>query len=443
MQKLNRLLYKVYTSAHPTGRHRSYKLTAAGRLVFAATIAAATFGVDTMRAPVYQLFTLLASALAIAWICTRFFKANVSISRTLPPFATAGEKMRYRVTVQNRAAQKQTGLFLQETPATSCPSFTEFMLAREPGEADRNRWDQMVKYHRFEWLIKHHIRARLSEHALPVLGANSYAHVYLDLEPTRRGYIDLTGLSIRRTGPFGLYKAIRHLPLPCRLLILPRRFPLPPVQLPGTRKHHAGGVTLASSVGNAHEFRSLREYRPGDPMRMLHWKSVAKTGELIIRENEDEYFVRHALILDTFTDQPVSDLFETAVSVAASFACTVRTQESMLDLLFVEDQAHCISTGRGVDHTGKLLKTLAVVEPCCDKKIDALFPLVREHAARISGCICILLAWDDERKELVRILSELDIPLKILVITDDEPTNTDAPIHFIHTAHPEEGLARL
>lgn len=443
MQKLNRFFYKVYTSAHPAGRHRKQTLTPAGRLVFAGAVAAAAFGVDTTRSTVYQLFTLLTSALLIDWIGARFFRAKVSVTRSLPPFATAGSTLRCRTTVRNQVSQKQVALSIQETAATTCPSFTEFMQAREPGETDRNRWDQMVKYHRFVWLMKHHVRARFREQPLPVLGANSYANVHLELTPTHRGMLELTGLSIRRTGPLGLCKAARHLPLPSHLLILPRRFPLPHVTLPGTRKHHAGGVTLASSVGNADEFRSLREYRPGDPMRMLHWKSLAKTGELIIRENEDEYFVRHALILDTFTDRPISDLFETAVSVAASFACTVRTQESMLDLLFVEDQAHCISTGRGVDHTGKLLKTLAVVKPCLDKNVGALFPLLREHAALISGCICILLAWDDERKALVRILSELNIPLKILVMTDTEPPDTDAPVHFIRTDRPEEGLARL
>jgi uncharacterized protein (DUF58 family) len=54
-----------------------------------------------------------------------------------------------------------------------------------------------------------------------------------------------------------------------------------------------------------------------------------------VKEFEDEFFVRHALVLDTFTDEPHSEILEEAVSVAASFACTVLTQESLLDLLFV------------------------------------------------------------------------------------------------------------
>jgi hypothetical protein len=60
------------------------------------------------------------------------------------------------------------------------------------------------------------------------------------------------------------------------------------------------------------------------------------------------------LILDTFIARPGSDAFEEAVSVAASFACTLPTQESLLDLLFVGPQAFCFTAGRGLAHTEHL-----------------------------------------------------------------------------------------
>ena len=45
---------------------------------------------------------------------------------------------------------------------------------------------------------------------------------------------------------------------------------------------------------------SLRDYRPGDPLQRIHWKSFARTGDPVVREYQDEFFERHALILDTF-----------------------------------------------------------------------------------------------------------------------------------------------
>jgi len=86
------------------------------------------------------------------------------------------------------------------------------------------------------------------------------------------------------------------------------------------------GVALASNVGQSEEFVSLRDYRRGDPLRHIHWRSWAKAGKPVVKEFEDEFFVRHALVLDTFIDDPHSELFEEAVSVAASFASTVLTQ---------------------------------------------------------------------------------------------------------------------
>ena len=443
MQKLNRTFYTLYKSAYPASQRRKNRIMTAGRVVIGATLAAGVLGVDVTRATTYQFFSLLFAALLVSFLCSRIFRARFSVVRALPPLATAGEKITYGVTIQNSTNKKQSNLLVQEIPTFNYPTFEEFLSAREPGEEKRNRWDQGVKFHRFEWLMRQHTKAELKEQTIPPIGANSYLKAYLELEPKRRGILELPGMSIKRVGPLGLFKATRFIPQHDRLLILPRRFALPKVQLPGSRKLHAGGVTLASSVGTADEFRTLREYRPGDPMRMLHWKSLAKTGELIIRENEDEYFVRHALILDTFINQPYSHAFETAISIAASFACTIETQESMLDLMFVEDRAHCFSAGRGVDHTSKMLEILACVGPCLDKPFATLFPLIQEHAAMLSGCICILQTWDDNRKELVRQLTERNVPVKVLVITDEEIATPTDGVHYIHTAHPEKELARL
>ena len=117
-------------------------------------------------------------------------------------------------------------------------------------------------------------------------------------------------------------------------------------------------------MGQSEEYVALRDYRHGDPLRHIHWRSWARVGEPVVKEFEDEFFVRHALVLDTFTDHPHSEVFEEAVSVAASFACTMPTQESLLDLLFVGPQSYCFTAGRGVAHVEQMLEILASVRAC-------------------------------------------------------------------------------
>ena len=108
----------------------------------------------------------------------------------------------------------------------------------------------------------------------------------------------------------------------------------------------------------------------------------------IVKEYQEEYFVRHALILDTFQETPAGRVFEEAVSVAASFAATVHTQDTLLDLMFVGPEAYCFTSGRGLGQTDRMLEILASVRVCRDKSFDSLRPLVLERAAILSSCIC-------------------------------------------------------
>ena len=222
----------------------------------------------------------------------------------------------------------------------------------------------------------------------------------------RRGILRFTGVTLARPDPLGLFRAFcRKIAAPQTVLILPKRYPLPPIALPGAMKYQEGGVALAANVGRSEEFVALREYRHGDPLRHIHWRSWAKTGKPIVKEFEDEFFVRHALVLDTFDDEPNSEVLEEAVSVAASFACTVLTQESLLDLLFVGNQSYCFTAGRGLAHADQMLEILASVKNCADKNFATLERLVLNHVAVVSGCICVLQRWDGARTHFVENLA--------------------------------------
>src|SRR5207237_287835 len=80
----------------------------------------------------------------------------------------------------------------------------------------------------------------------------------------------------------------------------PPRHPVRRFTLAGARRFQKGGVSLASRVGESEEFVSLRDYRPGDPLRLIHWKSWARRGRPVVKEFQDEFFVRYGLVLDTF-----------------------------------------------------------------------------------------------------------------------------------------------
>ena len=272
----------------------------------------------------------------------------------------------------------------------------------------------------------------------------------MQLTPLRRGVLRFAGVTLARSDPLGLYRALARVPAPQSTLILPRRYPLPPIALPGVMKYQQGGVALASNVGQSEEFVALRDYRYGDPMRHIHWRSWAKTGKPVVKEFEDEFFVRHALVLDTFTEDPQDDLFEEAVSVAASFACTLLTQESLLDLLFVGPESYCFTAGRGLGQADQMLEILASVQACFDQPFEELERLVLHHSNLLSGCICVLLAWDEPRQKFVEKLQMLGVPVMVLVMAPAGKGHSIRPgrlkldsFHVLELGRVEPTLANL
>jgi len=154
--------------------------------------------------------------------------------------------------------------------------------------------------------------------------------------------------------------------------------------------------------------------------------------------------VRHALILDTFTERRTAQLFEAAVSVAASLVSSPRNQEILLDLMFVGTQAYCFTGGRGLAQTENLLEVLACVE-ACEQPFEHLYPLIKEHSAGLSGAICVLLDWDEARQQLVRLLKSNGVALLVIVVSRTAVDLTDEynDVQVLTLDNLAEGLAKL
>jgi len=102
------------------------------------------------------------------------------------------------------------------------------------------------------------------------------------LEPLRRGPVGVQGLAIEAADPLGFF-AIRPKGNDSELtLVLPRFKAL--AERPKARDLEAS--VAAPRAGSGTEMFGVREYRPGDPLRRIHWRSSARHGELIVREFE-------------------------------------------------------------------------------------------------------------------------------------------------------------
>jgi uncharacterized protein (DUF58 family) len=152
---------------------------------------------------------------------------------------------------------------------------------------------------------------------LPVLGFET-REIREPVLFAKRGLYELGPAEIRTTDPFALLRFVRRFGTRTEVTVYPEVCELAGFPLRG-KKGDAG--TLGSFAQRGDEFSGLREYRRGDDRRHIHWKSVARTGELVVKEFAQESPQRHAVVLDLrrpgigATEAEVEDAISAAGSV--------------------------------------------------------------------------------------------------------------------------------
>jgi uncharacterized protein (DUF58 family) len=422
---------QVYRLSRLTRR----RFTPAGRVALSTTLAAGALGIDTRVSFASALFSLGAALFLLSTLALPLYRERFRVTRMLPRYATEGVPLRYRLAVENPGRRAHRDLVVADELAGGWPGAEAFSRWHPPGEGRINWFDRQVGFPRFVWLTRRQQGAAIPEAPVPPLAAAGRTEVELEALPLRRGRLRFSRTLVARPDPLGLLRGLVAAGAADEILVLPRRHPVPTLDLPGRRREQPGGVAFAGHVGESEEFVSVRDYRSGDPLRHIHWRGWARTGRPVVKEYRDEYFVRHALVLDTFC--PAFDpRFEAAVSAAASYACTVDTRESLLDLVFVGRRVHRVTAGRGVGGAEQLLEVLACVEPVPEGRIDELRRTLESHAGGLSGGVAVLVGWDAERARLLRDLRRRGLPLLALVVTG-EPLPEEAAALGARRLRPE------
>lgn len=441
MSRLHRFIYPGHVRITRPNDKRSRRSSEMGGFILTGIVITAALGIDTDLTLSYQLFAFLLGLYILAGLASRYNKPKVTLTRHLPVFATAGKAFTYQVRVKNVGNKVERDLRITDQPRVIAPQLEEYLQTPEPGEERRNAYDRFIGFHRFIWLQRRKTGLMVEAENIPAIPIGGESIVQMKAEPLRRGVVDLTQLVVSHPDPTGLVYGLTRFKQQDQLIVLPKRYKISPGYVPpGGRHYHPGGVNESQSVGESDEFVSLKDYREGDRVGRIHWPSSAKRNKLVVKEYRDEYFVRQALVLDSCLDD--WELLEEVVSVAASFAVTLERSDSLLDLMFLGDRVHTFTIGRGLAHGQQLLEVLATIQRS-QKRFESLSRSVLRHANLLSGCVLVLMSWDEERSALVTQLSHLNVPLEVLVITRNEATVQKQGVHFLKLGEVEAGLAAL
>ena len=422
-----RFVYWILRSGYRLRCWMQSYLTPIGLGVVVLALLSGGVGLWSSRSLCHLLFFLSISLLCLALIGRRFVQFSFTAERRLPRFGTVGEALSYRIFLKNKTSQVQAGLKLIDVMPTSFLTLSEFLQLRSQHVAG-GKWLKVIRetMARRQWAI-----ASLTE--LPVIRPNGKAEISSEMMPLKRGRLVLNHLTLMATDPLGLVyqrQIVTHAQSVC---ILPQRYELPPMFSVQNRAHQMGEAVLTSSVGESLEFRALRDYRPGDPTNKIHWKSWAKVGRPIVKEQQDESAVHHGLILDTFDVESESLVFEEMLAIATSLLMQPQGDMTLLDVIFASHDLRCVTAGAGTRQKELLLEMIATMTPCLTHSFQDLVLLSQSRLSRLSSCVCLFIHWDTVRQQFLEQIVQSPVPTKAIVLCQGQQSHEG--LRYISLSH--------
>lgn len=187
------------------------------------------------------------------------------------------------------------------------------------------------------------------------------ARVELVRSARRRGVFTDGSVTLTSGAPFGLARSRRRDLVATEVTVVPRWIELRsfPFLDPSSAATDNPEERPVSGLGQ--DYMGIREYRAGDPLRSVHWRSTARASKLIVREYEREMSARIAMVLAgaDHGEGPESS-FETLVSAAASIGMHALTAGHSL---YLARPAHEGIERLAEPSTHELLTWLAGAEP--------------------------------------------------------------------------------
>ena len=187
-----------------------------------------------------------------------------------------------------------------------------------------------------------------AEFRTPRLGAGEEHDELFTIPTQRRAVLILGPVTSIRTDPLGVLRREVRWTEPSELYVHPRVVRLAS-ETTGLMRDLEGLPTRDLADDDV-SFHALREYSPGDDLRHVHWKSTARTQNLMIRQFEQTRRSHLVIALSTDTDDFADDdEFELAVSIAGSIALTALRDGKAVSVLVPGETIAATTANRLLD----------------------------------------------------------------------------------------------
>lgn len=357
-------------------------LTPRGRYLFWLSASLAIVGLNAKGTQVFKIFAVTAAMLLLATFFALLRAPRAELSCALPVRATAGTPVSIPLRVSVESSSLRPILV----------SFPRSRVVIEPRQS------------------------------LVVADSDEPYRETVTLQADKRGRYLVRGPTVRGTDPLGLVGSRCKRSQDQVLLVYPRFYAMESFELPLGRRYQPGGIPLASHTGDSMEFLGTREYRQGDPLKHIHWRSWARIGKPVVMEFQEEYFSRIAILLDTFLPKKPraeeEEAFEAAVSVVASIADYFSRSEYIVDIFAAGPEIYEVSAGRSLAYLENILDVLACLEPCHDPPFEIVGPALFEKLQQITSVVAIVQDWDEARESFLRRVKAFGVDMRVMIVRE-------------------------
>lgn len=216
--------------------------------------------------------------------------------------------------------------------------------------------------------------------SIPRLEPGGSHHRPYRLPTERRGVYQVGPLTVSRSDPFHLMRSGQDQVPTDTLWVHPKPWQMSP--FPNGTTRDLEGPTSGEALHGGIAFHSLRDYVLGDDLRLIHWKSSARTDRTMVRHNVDTFQPRTLVVFDVNRSlYEEEEDFEHAVQVVASLMVANAAHNYPIRLRTTAGLAIGSETG---DRNEQILDHLAAITTTADASLARLAPYIASERGGFS-----------------------------------------------------------
>ncbi|HJM75372.1 MAG TPA: DUF58 domain-containing protein [Dehalococcoidia bacterium] len=219
--------------------------------------------------------------------------------------------------------------------------------------------------------------------------------------PTRRrGLYELGPVTVTARDPFGFFRLSRTFGHTDTVLVYPNapelpNFYIPPANLPGEGRFRRRTHNVTPNVAG------IRPYEPGDSYNRIHWRSTARTGELMVKLFELDPASDIWLLIDLqgsvhHAQNDDDNTEEAAVTLAASIARYFINANRSIGLIEFGDDLRVDEPDRGANQYTRILESLALAKANGDVPITSLLTEESRRFGRHTTVVVVTPSTNEE-----------------------------------------------